>query len=143
MEKAPRDFLLPASRATPQRACRPPASLAGLGLPLARPSHAPFTNLWITAILATAQHTISPFLSLISGVAQPASPACCLCWPHTYENQLALPSGRARATLESVNSCVKQPVLTQSSPYPLPQPPCWSQLQTNWPPSRHVLLGLC
>lgn len=58
-----------------------------------------------------------PFLSPTSGVAPPAS-AGSLCWPRTSENQLALPSGRARATLEAVGSCVKQAVLTRglSSP---------------------------
>lgn len=79
-----------------------------------------------------------PRPSPTSGVAQPAS-ALALCWPHTSENQLALPSGRARATLESVDSCVKQAVLTQSLSLPPPQPPCRLELQTRQqPPARHI-----
>lgn len=52
-----------------------------------------------------------------SGVAQQPQP-----WlsvrPHTSKNQLALPSNRAQATLESVSSCVKQAFLTQSLSLP-------------------------
>lgn len=98
---------------------------------------------WIIAILTAAWHTVRPFLSPISGVAQPAS-ALALCASLTSKNQLALPSSRARATLESVSSCVKQAcshsvTLLTPCPSPLAGP---SSKQASLQTDMHFL-GLC
>lgn len=98
---------------------------------------------WIIAIFTAAWHTVRPFLSPISGVAQPAS-ALALGASLTSKNQLALPSSRARATLESVSSCVKQACshsVTLLTPYPSPLAGPSSK-QASLQTDMHFL-GLC
>lgn len=134
MTKATRDSLLqaliPATRTPGPRflrpphrvACLPPASLAGLGMPQVRPSWAPLPlmdHCHFDGSLAHHQPLPLHYFRCGSVSLGPGS----LCRPHTSKNQLALPSSRTRATLESVSSCVKRACshsVTLLTPYPSP-----------------------